>query len=32
LAGRYLRDDMPFLWLVLKQRLGLYKNPWEGSK
>ena len=25
---RYLVDDMPFFWLLLKSRLGLYKNPW----
>lgn len=24
---RYLFDDLPFLWLVLQQRLRLYKNP-----
>ena len=29
---RYLVDDLPFFWLVLKQRLGRYKNPWEGAK
>ncbi len=29
LAKRYLVDDLPFLWLVVKQKLGLYKNPWE---
>jgi exopolysaccharide biosynthesis WecB/TagA/CpsF family protein len=26
---RYLIDDMPFFWLILKQRLGYYKNPFE---
>jgi hypothetical protein len=25
---RYLFDDVPFFWLALKQRLGLYTNPW----
>lgn len=25
---RYLLDDIPFFWLVLKQKLRLYKNPW----
>jgi len=25
---RYLVDDMPFFGLVLKQKLGSYKNPW----
>ncbi|MFL0800313.1 MAG: WecB/TagA/CpsF family glycosyltransferase [Agarilytica sp.] len=29
LAKRYLVDDLPFLWLLVKQRLGLYKNPWQ---
>jgi len=24
---RYLIRDIPFFWLVLKQRIGLYKNP-----
>lgn len=28
LAKRYLVEDMPFLWLLVKQRLGLYRNPW----
>lgn len=27
LVRRYLIDDLPFFWLVLKQRLGLYKPP-----
>jgi exopolysaccharide biosynthesis WecB/TagA/CpsF family protein len=26
---RYLIDDMPFFWLILKQKIGVYKNPWE---
>ncbi len=26
---RYLLDDLPFLWLVLKQKLRLYQNPWS---
>lgn len=26
---RYLIDDMPFFFLILKQKLGLYKNPFE---
>ncbi|AFY54579.1 exopolysaccharide biosynthesis protein, WecB/TagA/CpsF family [Rivularia sp. PCC 7116] len=25
---RYLLDDLPFFWLVLKQKFRLYKNPW----
>lgn len=28
LAKRYLVDDLPFLWLIIKQRLGRYRNPW----
>lgn len=26
---RYLFDDLPFFWLVLKQKLRLYQNPWS---
>lgn len=29
LARRYLLEDMPFFMLLLKQRLGLYRNPWD---
>lgn len=29
LAKRYLVEDMPIFFLLLKQRLGLYKNPWS---
>lgn len=29
LGKRYLYDDLPFFWLVAKQKLGTYKNPWE---
>ncbi len=29
MAKRYLIDDLPFLWLLVKQRLGLYRNPWH---
>lgn len=29
LAKRYLVDDLPFFWLIFKQRCGLYKNPWQ---
>lgn len=29
LAKRYLVDDLPFLGLLIKQRLGFYKNPWH---
>jgi len=28
---RYLIDDIPFFWLILKQKLNLYKNPWEEN-
>lgn len=27
---RYMIDDMPYLWLILKQRLGWYQNPWAS--
>lgn len=26
---RYLIEDMPFFWLLFKQRIGKYKNPFE---
>jgi exopolysaccharide biosynthesis WecB/TagA/CpsF family protein len=26
---RYLLDDLPFFWLVFKQKLRLYQNPWS---
>ncbi len=26
---RYLIDDMPFFWLLIKQRFGWYKDPFE---
>jgi N-acetylglucosaminyldiphosphoundecaprenol N-acetyl-beta-D-mannosaminyltransferase len=26
---RYLGDALPFLWLVLQQRLHLYRSPWH---
>lgn len=29
---RYLIHDFPFIWLLLKQRLGIYKNPFNGKK
>ena len=29
LAKRYLIEDLPFFYLFLKQRLGLYKSPWQ---
>ena len=28
---RYLIDDIPFFYYILKQRFGLYKNPFENS-
>lgn len=28
---RYLLSALPFLWLVVKQRLQLYKNPWSAK-
>jgi N-acetylglucosaminyldiphosphoundecaprenol N-acetyl-beta-D-mannosaminyltransferase len=28
MVKRYLVDDIPIIWLLFKQRLGLYKNPW----
>ena len=28
---RYLVDDPPFFWLILKQRLGLYRDPLESE-
>ncbi len=29
LARRYLIEDSPFFFLLLKQGLGVYKNPWQ---
>ncbi len=29
---RYLLDDLPFFWLVLKQKFWLYENPWSKTK
>lgn len=29
LVKRYLIDDLPVLLLILKQRLGTYRNPWK---
>lgn len=26
---RYICDDLVFFWYLLKQVLGLYKNPWK---
>lgn len=26
---RYLIDDMPFFWLIMKQKMNLYKNPFQ---
>lgn len=27
---RYLVDDIPFFWLILKQKLRMYINPWTN--
>lgn len=29
---RYIVNDMPFLWLIIKQKLELYKNPFTDSR
>ena len=29
---RYLLDALPFVWLILKQRLLLYRNPWSSAE
>ncbi|MEA5595378.1 WecB/TagA/CpsF family glycosyltransferase [Rivularia sp. UHCC 0363] len=29
---RYIMDALPFLYLIFKQRLKLYKNPWSKVK
>lgn len=29
---RYLIDDLPFFWLLLKQKLGVYTSPFETSE
>ena len=29
---RYFVEDMPFFFLLLKQMLGLYRDPWEKKK
>jgi exopolysaccharide biosynthesis WecB/TagA/CpsF family protein len=26
---RYIIDDIPFFWLIIKQKIGVYKNPWH---
>ena len=28
---RYLVHDLPFLWLILQQRLHIYRNPWTAE-
>ncbi|MDX2246606.1 MAG: WecB/TagA/CpsF family glycosyltransferase [Bacteroidia bacterium] len=28
MVKRYLIDDLPYFYLILKQRLGKYQNPW----
>jgi len=32
LIKRYVIDDLPFFWLLLKQKFGFYSNPWNDSK
>jgi len=32
LVKRYLIDDMPFFYYLLKQKFGFYKNPFEQSQ
>lgn len=29
---RYVLSALPFFWLILKQRIQLYKNPWSETK
>jgi exopolysaccharide biosynthesis WecB/TagA/CpsF family protein len=29
---RYLIDDLPFFWLILKQKMNLYKTPFRKDK
>ncbi len=29
MVKRYLIDDLPFFWLIFKQKIGAYKNPWS---
>jgi exopolysaccharide biosynthesis WecB/TagA/CpsF family protein len=29
---RYLVEDIPLLWLIIKQQLGLYRNPFENAE
>ena len=29
---RYLVDDLPFFWLILKQRFGWYRNSFEKKE
>lgn len=29
LVKRYIIDDLPFFWLILKQKLNKYKNPFD---
>ena len=31
LVKRYLLEDMPFFILILKQKIGLYRNPWSNK-
>ncbi len=29
---RYMIDDLPFFWLIFKQRFNLYRDPWSSEK
>ena len=29
---RYVIDDLPFFWLIIKQRFNLYRDPWTYEK
>lgn len=29
MVKRYLVDDLPFFWLMIKQKFGRYQNPWN---
>ncbi|MGB6295049.1 MAG: WecB/TagA/CpsF family glycosyltransferase, partial [Rivularia sp. (in: cyanobacteria)] len=29
---RYILDALPFIYLIFKQRLKMYKNPWSKVK
>jgi UDP-N-acetyl-D-mannosaminuronic acid transferase (WecB/TagA/CpsF family) len=29
---RYFLEDLPFFWLLFKQMLGLYRDPWNKEE